>query len=325
MNWMHSHFGNQMGIDAMTSMAPDAEMVSVVIPSRNRPGLVGRAVRSALSQTLCFIEVIVVIDGPDEQTGRALAQINDPRLRVVSLDASVGAQEARNTGVREATGRWVAFLDDDDEWLPNKLARQLEAAETSHWQHPLISCGLIAQGPEGRTAWPRREPRGSESVADYLFLRRGAEINEIRLQTSTLMTTKALLTRVPWRKVPNDEWDLLVRASVLEGVGLAFVPKPLSIWHSDAGDERLSRQGVTWRDDAKWFHSVRALVGPRPYASFLLSNLSIWARGERDWLAFFGIPWEAVRHGHPTFFEILVHTGRWILPRTLRKLLKRFT
>lgn len=323
MDCINSNFVGQIGIDEMMSMAPGAEMVSVVIPSRNRPGLVGRAVRSALNQTLRFIEVIVVIDGPDEQTGRALAQINDPRLRVVSLVASVGAQEARNIGVREAKGRWVAFLDDDDEWLPNKLARQLEAAETSRWQHPLISCGLIAQGPAGSTAWPRREPRGSESVADYLFLRRGAEINEIRLQTSTLMTTKALLTRVPWRKVPNDEWDLLLRAATLEGVGLAFASGPLAIWHSDCGVERLSHQGATWRHNAAWFHSVRALVGPRAYASFLLSTMSTWARNEGDWPAFFGIPWEATRHGHPTLAGIFAHVGRWLLPRPLRKLLNR--
>jgi len=306
-------------------MQPEAEMVSAVIPTRNRPKLVSRATSSALNQTWGNLEVIVVVDGPDEETSQVLGQIDDPRLRVITLEKSVGAHEARNIGVGEARGSWVAFLDDDDEWLPTKLQCQLEAGRASRWTHPLVSCGLIEKAPSGDIEWPRRQPRNSESVAEYLFLRKNSETSEIRLQTSTLMTTKKLLTRVPWRKVPNDEWDLLVRASVLEGVGLAFVPKPLSIWHSDAGAERLSLQGVTWRDDAKWFHSVRTLVGPRPYASFLLSNLSIWARGERDWLAFFGIPWEAVRHGHPTFFEILVHTGRWILPRTLRKLLKRFT
>ena len=137
------------------------------------------------------------------------------------------------------------------------------------------------------------------------------------------MTTKALLTRVPWRKCPNDEWDLLLRASATAGVGLAFVPEPLAIWHSDGGVERLSHQGVTWRHNAEWFHSVRALVGPRPYASFLLSTLSIWARGERDWPAFFGIPLEAMRHGSPTVSDILIHTGRWMLPRRVRKLLKQ--
>jgi glycosyltransferase involved in cell wall biosynthesis len=304
-------------------MAPVAEMVSVVIPSRNRPTVVGRAVRSALNQTFQCIEVIVVIDGPDQKTVQALAQFNDPRLRVVSLEESVGAQGARNIGVWESHGPWVAFLDDDDEWLPTKLERQLEAARASRWAHPLVSCGLISRAPEGDIEWPRREPVNSESVADYLFLRKNSEMGEIRLQTSTLMTTKALLTRVPWRKVPNDEWDLLLRASIVEGVGLAFAPGALAIWHSDCGVERLSHKGMTWRHNAEWFYSVRALVGPRAYASFLLSTLSTWARHERDWPAFFGIPWEAVRHGRPTLSGILAHFGRWLLPRPLREFLNQ--
>lgn len=304
------------------AMEPVAEIVSVVIPSRNRPGFVGRAVRSALNQTFGCIDVIVVIDGPDEKTVQALAEIDDPRLRVVCLERSVGAQEARNVGVRESHGPWVAFLDDDDEWLPTKLERQIEAARVSRWRHPLVSCGLIARAPAGDTEWPGREPADLESVAEYLFLRKRSEMNDIRLQTSTLLTTKALLMRVPWRAVPNDEWDLLLRASNVEDVGLAFAPGPLAIWHSDCGAERLSHKGITWRRNGDWFHSVRAMVGPRAYASFLLSTLSTWARGERDWPAFFGIPWEAIRHGHPTVFDILAHTGRWLLPRSLREFLK---
>jgi glycosyltransferase involved in cell wall biosynthesis len=303
---------------------PVVEMVSAVIPTRNRPKLISRAVLSALNQTLRTIEVIVVIDGPDENTALVLAQIDDPRLRVIHLEKSVGAQEARNIGVRESCGPWIAFLDDDDEWLPAKLERQLEAGRASRWRHPLVSCGLIAVSPDGDIEWPRRQPGNAESVAEYLFLRKNSEISEIRLQTSTLMTTKALLTRAPWRRVPNDEWDLLLRASAVEDVGLAFVPESLAIWHSDAGFERLSNQGLGWRHNAAWFHSVRALVGPRPYASFLLLNFSTWARGERDWSAFFRIPWEAVRHGRPTLCDILAHTGRWILPRPLRKLVKQF-
>jgi glycosyltransferase involved in cell wall biosynthesis len=323
MNHIRHRIGDQDGTVTMPAAIQSmAEMVSVVIPSRNRPGFVGRAVQSALSQTFQCIDVIVVIDGPDEKTVQALARFNDPRLRVISLERSVGAQEARNVGVRVSRGPWVAFLDDDDEWLPTKLDRQLEAARASRWRHPLVSCGLIARASDGDTEWPRREPANSESVAEYLFLRNRSEISDIRLQTSTILTTKALLIRVPWRTVPNDEWDLLLRASKVEDVGLAFAPGPLAIWHSDCGTDRLSHKGVTWRRNAEWFHSVRALVGPRAYASFLLSTLSTWARGERDWLAFFGIPWEAVRHGRPTVLEILTHTGRWLLPRSLRQFLK---
>jgi glycosyltransferase involved in cell wall biosynthesis len=303
-------------------MGSETVLVSAVIPSRNRPDLVGRAVRSALNQTLRRTEVVVVIDGPDEKTVRALAEFNDPRLKVIVLKESMGAQEARNAGIRASSGSWIAFLDDDDEWLPAKLERQLDAAKASKWPRPVVSCGLISRTPDGDTVWPRRLPLESESISDYLFLRKNSEMSEIRLQTSTLMTTKELLTRVLWRNCPNDEWDLLLRASAVEGVGLAFATGPLAIWHSDSGLERLTYTGGTWRRNAAWFHSVRDLVGPRAYASFLLCNMSTWARGERDWAAFVGIPWEAIRYGRPTLPAILAHAGRWLIPGPLRDLLR---
>ena len=305
-------------------MADLTEMVSVVIPSKNRPQLVGRAVRSALNQTLQGIEVIVVIDGPDHKTVQTLAEIDDQRLRVVNLEESMGAPEARNVGVRMARGPWVAFLDDDDEWLPTKLARQLEAAQASKWSHPLVSCGLIAETSEGNFEWPRREPKNSESLAEYLFLRKDHERSEIRLQTSTLMTTKALLMSVPWRKCLHDEWDLLLRASAAEGAGLVFASGTLVIWHSDGGTDRLGQKAGLVRRQIEWFHSVRDLVGPRPYASFLLSTMSSWSRNDRDWRAFFGLPWNAIRHGSPTLSDILLHTGIWLLPRAARKFIRQF-
>jgi glycosyltransferase involved in cell wall biosynthesis len=291
------------------------DLVTVVIPTRNRPQLVGRAVTSALAQTQASLEVVVVIDGPDEATRAALARLPDPRLRVVALPASVGAQEARNAGVREARGRWVAFLDDDDEWRPQKLARQVAAGRASRFPHPLVSCRLV--GDTGR------DPGPAESVRDYLFLRTRDELAAIRLQTSTLLLTRELCLRVPWRKVAHDEWDLLLRASVHDDAGLAFVPEPLVVWHSDAGADRLSRKLATWRRSREWFSTVRDLVGPVAYANHLLSMLSIWARDSGDWPAFFGLPWEAVRLGRPTARGLIAHAARWLVPRPLRDRLNR--
>jgi glycosyltransferase involved in cell wall biosynthesis len=298
------------------------ELVSTIIPTRNRSRIVARAVHSALNQSFRSIEVIVVVDGPDEKTAQVLAQIEDPRLCIVTLPQSVGAPEARNAGVRRARGSWIAFLDDDDEWLPAKLERQIEASHASRWKDPIVSCSLVAKRPEGDVVSPRRGPVPGESVAEYLFLRKLSELSEIRLQTSTLMTTKKLLMRVPWRNCAHDEWDLLLRASAIEGVGLAFVPEPLVIWHSDAGLARLSRAKWGWRRSAEWFRSVRSLVGPRTYASFLLSTFSIWARNEGDWKAFFGLPFEAISLGQPTIPRLLIHAARWLVPRRLRQSLK---
>ena len=120
------------------AMKDSKPTVSVVIPTRNRPDLVVRAVRSALEQTFGDLEVVVIMDGPDAATKAALAKIHDIRLRSLELPLSLGGAAARNAGVRAATGEWIAFLDDDDEWLAGKLARQLEVAHESEAPEPII-------------------------------------------------------------------------------------------------------------------------------------------------------------------------------------------
>jgi len=103
------------------SQISQSPLVSVIIPTYQRPALLLRAVRSALAQTFSQLEVIVILDGPDPASEEALKEINDARLRLVPLPSRVGGSETRNTGVRNACGQWVAFLDDDDEWLEHKI------------------------------------------------------------------------------------------------------------------------------------------------------------------------------------------------------------
>ena len=104
-------------------------LVSVVIPTRNRPDLVCRAVHSAFSESYPNLEVVVVVDGPDPATVEALGALNKARLRVVALSESVGGSQARNVGAREAKGDWIALLDDDDEWLPEKIEKEMQLAK----------------------------------------------------------------------------------------------------------------------------------------------------------------------------------------------------
>ena len=96
-------------------------LVSVVIPTLDRPKLLLRAIDSVLRQTYQEIEVIVVVDRPDPDTVSAVQSVNDPRVRLIVNPYSSTAAGARNAGADHATGEWIAFLDDDDEWLPNKL------------------------------------------------------------------------------------------------------------------------------------------------------------------------------------------------------------
>src|SRR3954467_3394815 len=133
--------------------------VSVVIPSHMRPILVHRAAVSALAQTLQDLEVIVVLDGADPLDDEGFAQVQDPRLRVISLPQPVGGSEARNIGVRAARADWIAFLDDDDEWMPSKLAKQMSVVRACTHQYPIVATALIARSPLADFRWPRRAPR----------------------------------------------------------------------------------------------------------------------------------------------------------------------
>lgn len=110
-------------------------LVSVVIPTYKRPDTLNRAIKSALNQTHPLIEVIVVDDNDPDTEGRRLTEAkmaefdNESRVRYIQHEHNKNGSAARNTGARTAKGEYVAFLDDDDEFLPRKIETQLDALE----------------------------------------------------------------------------------------------------------------------------------------------------------------------------------------------------
>jgi glycosyltransferase involved in cell wall biosynthesis len=114
-----------MHISSTESQGP---VVSVVLPTYNRAGFIGRSIRSVLAQTYTDFELIVVDDGSRDETTRVVAGLaTDRRLRYLPLDENRGAAVARNAGVRAAHGPFLAFQDSDDEWVADKLARHMQA------------------------------------------------------------------------------------------------------------------------------------------------------------------------------------------------------
>src|SRR5512138_2804909 len=105
--------------------------VSVIIPTRNRCELLSTTLRSVLRQRDVEFEVFVVDEGSTDDTPAMLLSLDDPRVQVIRHDEPLGVSTARNRGAFEARGDWLAFVDDDDIWAPEKLATQLQAAETA--------------------------------------------------------------------------------------------------------------------------------------------------------------------------------------------------
>jgi glycosyltransferase involved in cell wall biosynthesis len=130
--------------------------VSVVIPTHNRASLLGGAISSVLGQTFRDLELVVVDDGSNDNPEQVVRSFSDPRIQFVRHPQPRGGSAARNTGIRSTTGAYVAFLDDDDEWYPDKLALQVDLMEKSPAKVGLIYGGYdVANDSDGQTAWTR--------------------------------------------------------------------------------------------------------------------------------------------------------------------------
>jgi len=300
-------------------MQNEKPLVTAVIPTRNRPELVLRAVRSALAQTYANIEVIVVIDGPDQATVSALeaVQASDARLCILPLPQSVGACDTRNAGIKAARGEWIALLDDDDEWFPEKLEKQIALGEQSLHRLPVITSRYVWRSPDIEQICPRSEP--FLPIADYIMLRTELKPSERSLQTSTLVARSALFKSCLFTsRLPQyQDLDWIIRAFDQPGVGLEFVPEPLSIWYVDRNRAAIGNR-ADWQSSLKWINQMRSHFSAESYASFVLVYVGASASNQRDWRAFFPLLTLAVRKGKPTLVHLLIYFVRWMIPRNLR-------
>jgi len=147
--------------------------VSVIIPTLRRPVLLERALRSVLGQTFRHYEIIVVIDGPDTETDPAAITALDERIRVLSLPSNVGLAEARNVGIRHAQGRYIALLDDDDEWLPRKLEYQSAKAFELNGDYVFVPCKFFERTAHLERIMPERLPSAAANFSEYIYCDQG--------------------------------------------------------------------------------------------------------------------------------------------------------
>jgi glycosyltransferase involved in cell wall biosynthesis len=300
-------------------------LVSVVIPTRGRPELLLRAVRSALAQTLQQIEVVVVIDGEDPATELALREVTkvDARVRVVALATSVGGSDARNRGVAEASGEWIAFLDDDDEWLPGKLKAQFEAVKASTAPVVIGTCRIIARTPRKDYEWPRRMPEQDEPICEYLLARRTLSRGEGSIQTSTFFVSRSLMQAQPFRsgQLKHQDTEWLLRVGRLPGAKAVFADEVMAIHYIE--EERASVSSKSnWRYSLEWVRRDRHLFTPRALTGFVFHQIAPEASEQRDWRAFPLLLAEVVRHGRSTSRDYAIFLAMWLLPRRRRRMLR---
>lgn len=217
-------------------------LVSVVLPTYGRPEFLTDAVESVLEQTYDRIELLVVDDCSPEPVAPALAGIDagEATMRVIRHEENQGANGARNTGIREASGEFVAFIDDDDLWEPTKLERQVAAVDSE-------AVGVVYTGMryvvDGETSHVIEADLEGEVTRELLT---GAEMGTF----STLMVRQSAIEAagLPDERFPcwqDREWP--IRLS--QHCEFAAVPEPLTVHRID-DHEQISDDFETKRDVA---------------------------------------------------------------------------
>ena len=295
--------------------------VSVVIATHNRASMVVEAIDSVLSQSEPVREVIVVDDGSSDQTERQLSAYGD-RIRAFFRPQG-GASAARNFGMQAAQGRWIAFLDDDDVWLPAKIERQMKIVANNP-NVGLVYCSDFAVDEQLHMLYTREAaPENRGDVFERLLMKNF-------IFTSCAIARRDAVERANYMR-PDlrfaQDWDLWLKIAAHAPVD--FVAEPLVLYRQSAvgcltrdmsADEKLLELQII-------VDGARSLVPDRVYYRALQQVELQWASSslrEGNNRQAFSHSMRAVicQPASATGYRLLAHS---LAPKAAREWVKRFT
>jgi glycosyltransferase involved in cell wall biosynthesis len=283
---------------------------SVIVPVYNRAASVLRTLESVRDQTFGDFECIVVDDGSKDggELKAVVESLADARFRYVRRENG-GGSAARNTGVEEAKGEFVAFLDSDDRWLREKLERDVEVCGTNR---VIFSRVLVERRGRIVGQRPRTAPRPGEPIPDYLACRDGFT------QTSTIVLPTLLARKVQFNEeiAFSQDMDFAIRLAAARAE-FEMLPQSGVIMLDDETGDRLSRS-KDWRSALAWVDGVRPLLSDRAYHAYrgrqvarLAAESGKYLRGFRYYLAALARGAFAPRLAVKAFAQILIRRSAY--------------
>ena len=233
-------------------------MVSVIIRTFNRAHSIAQAINSALQQTYNNFEILVVDDGSTDDTLRAVQSLSDPRVHILRHDTNRGVGAACNTGIARAAGDYVAWLDSDDLWLPEKLQRQIaflqqhpevDAVFSDVWIHDEdVEVPSLTQDMRAFRGVVDGKPFGAEFVVTqrqmYLCL-----LQEVPIKPSALMVRRGVFEKVgafDESARSGEDWEFLLRLARVSSFGYIHQPLAETNWTPDSTYHRFWIQDKTF-------------------------------------------------------------------------------
>ncbi len=238
--------------------------VSVIVPTYNRKHTLARCIESVMSQSFQDWELLIVDDGSTDDTIQLVSkyQSKDDRVKYLIRDSSKpkGASACRNMGIENAIGKYIAFLDSDDEWLPNKLSSDLDVIK-----HDLnikgVYSGIIIADSFGHYKCEGKPMKQKESCVDFLFSRG----NIVATPTYFVIREYAKYIKFPEDLKCHEDWDFFIRYGEHYGWTLNPVCNVIVHW------EGSGLRGTSFPSMIKYYEKYAAQISSvEGHASYLL-------------------------------------------------------
>ena len=213
----------------------DVFTISVIIPAYNAQEYISRTLNSVVTQSLPPLEIIVIDDGSTDNTDKITQSFGDKITYIRQENQGVAA--ARNLGIAMASAQWVAFLDSDDEWLPDKLQKQTDILKHNPELNWAASNFIKCLCKDNRKEPVINTEKAQKLLADKDYFPDffPAQIQSTPAWTGTVIARKETLIKAgPFRKEasPAEDIDLWWRIA-FENPAIGYCPEPLAIYHMD--------------------------------------------------------------------------------------------
>lgn len=289
--------------------------VSVVIPTIGRAQL-KQAIDSVRSQTYAgTVELIVVVDADEEVAGADVLRIAQAADTLAFTGGKRFAGRARNMGVDLARGSWIAFLDDDDVWLPRKLELQMRLVHDQGLQSTDVVVGGRARiasnspvvTPDAANVIPKCLIDRDQPIADYLFYKRAMSSRRNVFFAPSILAPTALCREIRWDEDlrRHQDWDWLLRVGARTGTVFRQVPDVVLL--VNVGSAGSISAGTDWRSSLEWaqrrlLHDHRRLFG-----EFVAAQPLRYALAARDWSGVVAVLKEVAASGTmPTLNSLMI-------------------
>lgn len=260
-------------------------LISVIVPTFDRPIFLKRAIDSVVKQDYKNIEIIVVVDGFSNGTAEYIEKAKKTssiKIKLIQTNIKVGGSEARNIGVKLANGELIALLDDDDEWFTDKLSNQVDLINKNHLSLNddfLCFTSLERYKNKNQKTYDKLpnvnyKESGKTDIASYLFETKGLK-NIGFIQTSTVLVPKHILIETPFTKglIKHQDWDWLLKVDNNHHLTIIQVEDPKIIYHSDVPKDTRVGYINRWKFTEEWLESHKVYFSKLAYESFILNYI----------------------------------------------------